>query len=435
MLTSKVLLIEDDPDAVHLLTRYLHNIGYGKDDIIICRSYNDVTCLDRSGIGIVITDLHLPDSTDGNTFQKVKDLFPFTPVIVVTGQSQEDSAIKFIEQGAEDYLVKGRIDQHVLERSLRYAKARHRSAGDYRGLFEKNPAPMMIFDAATYRFLAVNTATLHQYGYSREEFLALTADRIRPEEERGLFIKASMSISDEYHNFGRWRHQKKSGEIFFVSVFAHAIEFEGKDARLVMAIDVDKQVKAEQAVKQKAKEIENILESITDGFFAVNKEGRITYVNSTFEKIIQMNKTEVLGQFLWTIFPETSTLTRDPRYQQLDSSIHFDHFYAPLERWLSVSIYPSDEGFTVFFIDITEQHRRIEMIEEQNERLKKINWIQSHEMRRPVANILGLAALFNRSVADTENLPIIGHIETSARLLDEMIRKITDYTNDLPGEE
>jgi PAS domain S-box-containing protein len=434
MLNSKVLLIEDDPDAIHLLTRYLSNIGYQKADIVICGSFSEVSCLDSTGIGIVITDLTLPDSSPNETFRKVKELFPLIPVIIITGDLQNKSEIKFIEEGADDFLLKGRIDQYMLEKSLRYAKARHRSADDYRRLFENNPAPMMIFETKSYRYLAVNSTALQKYGYSRAEFLSLTADRIRPEEERALFIEATRSTPDVYHNYGRWQHRKKNGETFFVSVFAHAIEFEGKDARLVMAIDVDEQVKTELEVIQKAKEIEKILESITDGFFAVNKEGRIIYVNSTFEKIIQKNKSEVLGQFLWTIFPETATITRNPRYQELDSSIHFEHFYEPLSRWLSVSIYPSEEGFTVFFIDITEQHQRIEMIEKQNEQLRRINWVQSHEMRRPVANILGLTALFNRSVADTENLPIINHIESSARLLDQMIRKITEYTNDLPGE-
>jgi light-regulated signal transduction histidine kinase (bacteriophytochrome) len=88
-------------------------------------------------------------------------------------------------------------------------------------------------------------------------------------------------------------------------------------------------------------------------------------------------------------------------------------------------------GVNCFLRDITRQREHVEQIEKQNEKLREIAWIQSHKVRAPVANILGLAQLCQ--LDGSANSEIIPMFLQAAEQLDEMIREITLLTQDLEG--
>lgn len=89
-------------------------------------------------------------------------------------------------------------------------------------------------------------------------------------------------------------------------------------------------------------------------------------------------------------------------------------------------------GISCFSRDITKQQQHLNTIESQYNQLKKIAWIQSHEVRRPVANILGLVDLFNtENLNDPANIKIIHHLKGSAKMMDDIIKNITQNTADI----
>jgi len=100
-------------------------------------------------------------------------------------------------------------------------------------LFDSHPQPIWVVDAETRAFLAVNAAALRFYGYKKEEFLALTAEDIRPAEDiddlRRVFADWSNSCSQRI-----WRHKKRTGEVVTVKVTSFSLEFEGRRARLAV---------------------------------------------------------------------------------------------------------------------------------------------------------------------------------------------------------
>ena len=109
--------------------------------------------------------------------------------------------------------------------------------------------------------------------------------------------------------------------------------------------------------------------------------------------------------------------------------MHFVEKYPSLGIWASVNAYPTKDGLTVYFVDITEQHNHLEMIEQQNKRLREIAWIQSHEVRGPVANIQGLLQLFNtEDMADPGNIELFENLKEATASLDEITRRITAHT-------
>jgi PAS domain S-box-containing protein len=151
------------------------------------------------------------------------------------------------------------------------------SADSYRLVFDKNPLPILIFDRKTLAFLAVNDAAVRQYGYTREEFLALTAADVRPPDERSRFVQSGPEAAEREHQTlcwrdGIWRHCKKDGTVFAVEIAASLIEFQGRESVLAVAHDITQRHRTEDA-PQRA-QVANILDTISDTFIALEESLR-----------------------------------------------------------------------------------------------------------------------------------------------------------------
>ena len=115
----------------------------------------------------------------------------------------------------------------------------------YRRLFERNPQPMWLYDPETLAFVAVNEAAVRQYGYSVEEFLAMTIKDIRPQEDVPVLVENVSKLDGNLQYGEQWRHRKKDGSIIDVEVSANDLEFGGRRTRLVMATDITARREAE----------------------------------------------------------------------------------------------------------------------------------------------------------------------------------------------
>jgi two-component system sensor histidine kinase/response regulator len=115
----------------------------------------------------------------------------------------------------------------------------------YRLLFESNPQPMWVYDLETLAFLAVNESAVHNYGYSREEFLAMTIKDIRPAEDIPALYDSLARSSQAVGRTGIWRHLKKDGTIFEAEITSHLLVFNGRQAELILAHDITERRRAE----------------------------------------------------------------------------------------------------------------------------------------------------------------------------------------------
>jgi PAS domain S-box-containing protein len=107
----------------------------------------------------------------------------------------------------------------------------------YRLLFQSNPLPMWIYDRETLAFLAVNNAAVQHYGYSREEFLRMTLKEIRRPEDIPWLLEQVAQIKPGL-NSASARHLKNDGTLMSVEIVSHTIQFSGRQAELVLAMDV-----------------------------------------------------------------------------------------------------------------------------------------------------------------------------------------------------
>ena len=115
----------------------------------------------------------------------------------------------------------------------------------YRRLFLSHPAAMAIWDPATGRILAANEAAERQYGYAPDELTALTVDRIVHPDDLGRLREQVPNLPEGLAGTASFRHVRKTGEVIEVEMTGHPIEWEGRPARLVMAIDVTARRKLE----------------------------------------------------------------------------------------------------------------------------------------------------------------------------------------------
>jgi PAS domain S-box-containing protein len=134
--------------------------------------------------------------------------------------------------------------------SLRAAEQEASDSADaYRELFHSHPQPMWIYDRETLEIFEVNSSAVEHYGYSREEFLAMTIKDLRPAEDVPALLE-SVAGAGFRDGSGPWRHVKRDGTVIEVEVASHVVEFLGRSGRLIVASDVTERQRISRQLEQ-----------------------------------------------------------------------------------------------------------------------------------------------------------------------------------------
>jgi len=168
-----------------------------------------------------------------------KDGTRFWASVVITALTDETGKLRGFSKVTRDITERKRAKELLQE-----SEERHRK------LFDNNPHPTWVYDRQTLRFLAVNAAAIRKYGYSNEEFLAMTLKDIRPPEDVPAMLESVNAVRDGNESVGVWRHRQKNGTVADVEITSYALTFAGRDAEVVVAVDVT-QRKRDEAEKRK----------------------------------------------------------------------------------------------------------------------------------------------------------------------------------------
>ncbi|MFX4263350.1 MEDS domain-containing protein [Pelotomaculum propionicicum] len=192
--------------------------------------------------------------------------------------------------------------------------------------------------------------------------------------------------------------------------------------------------KTEEKLKISNNIITNILESITDAFFVLDKKWCAIYLNKEAElftkKNLGVNREELSGKNFWETLPElvdTKLYREFQRAVQEQVSVHFEHLSVYGKMWVYISAYPSKNGLFVYFKDMTEQ----KMIQEEMARLDRLNLIGEmaagigHEVRNPMTTIKGFLQLLSekdRYLQDREFLDLmIDELDRANSIISEFL--------------
>jgi diguanylate cyclase (GGDEF)-like protein/PAS domain S-box-containing protein len=155
------------------------------------------------------------------------------------------------------------------------------------------------------------------------------------------------------------RNYRKDGSLFWSRMHVFPVRHGGEVVNFAAFLeDVSVAVRAQAEVAQAREHLSTVLESISDGFFSLDHDWRFTYVNSRGAAWLAREPEDLLGKVMWAEFPEGVGGPFHQMYlraleQQAPASC--ESYYEPLRRWLEVRAYPSKDGLTAFFADITER--------------------------------------------------------------------------------
>ncbi len=278
--------------------------------------------------------------------------------------------------------------------------------GNYRLLFDANPQPMWVYDRETLRFLAVNDAAIFCYGYSREEFLAMTIEQIWPIEDLEEYRAVFEQQKSEREHFGFWRHKKKNGDLIEVELTSHALDFAARDAALVLARDVTEQRLTQRRLQQKEKRLQATFAQAAVGISQVDLDGRWIRVNDRMCEIVGYSREELLQRnfvdithpddlasnidfFRRAVAEKFPRMSVEKRYVRKDGSIVWVHVSGTLVR--------EESGAPEYFVTVVED---VSLRKKTEDELQKMHEELEQRIEERTAELRGLNDALLKEVED-----------------------------------
>lgn len=221
--------------------------------------------------------------------------------------------------------------------------------------FELSPDLMCINDLNG-NYIKVNKAFYNLLSYEKTDLLNTPfLDYIHP-DDMGIFDNLLVQIQSGSVMDHESRFKAKAGNYIWISWTARPFPAEG----MILAVgkDISEKKKQEEALETSNRTLSDTLESIQDGFIAINRDWTISYWNKEAENIIKIKREEVIGKFFWEAFPEALNGKFFHEYNKCvkeQITVRFEEYFSPIEAWLQVIAYPSESGITVYFNDITDK--------------------------------------------------------------------------------
>jgi len=224
----RILIVEDNPadaDFIHEMLPQAGPLNFQVESVQ--RLSEALARLAGGGFDLVLLDLGLPDSQGLQTFYTLQKAAPDVPVVVLTGNDDQDLAVAAMREGAQDFLVKGQISGRPLVRTVRFALAR-RKAEDalrqselkFRTLVENIPQKIFV-KGPDYRYLSMSGNLAREFHVRPEEVAGKTdydffpkalADKFREDDRRIMRLGRTEEFDETYLQDGRevWVHTAKT---------------------------------------------------------------------------------------------------------------------------------------------------------------------------------------------------------------------------------
>ncbi len=378
-----VLLIEDNPGDARLIREMLIDAAATQQGLFEGASFDLESCdrlasglarLIAGGIGVLLLDLGLPDSQGIDTFARAHTQAPRVPTVVLTGLEDEALGVELVRAGAQDYLVKGRIDGHALARAICYAIERQRteealqeSEERFRALTQSANEAIIGADSSG-RIVLWNKGAERLFLYTEQEALGQPVVILIPEPyltrhregvERLHSIGETRVIGKTYEACGL----KKDGSEFPVEISLATWEVakgksysaiirditerqraegeirDSRDAVLNMLEDLDKTARQVQSSEEQYR---TLVENATELIWTHDTEGRFTFTNKQAEQVSGHKLQDWLGKSFAPLIAPPEDL---PRIQRI-----FLKTLAGKAQSYDVGVYRADGS--VFYLSV-----------------------------------------------------------------------------------
>jgi len=408
---------------------------------------------------------HVPIASKGieNVFgckpEDVKE--SFDPIIQVVHSEDQQQLFEAIEKSANDLTdfamearicIPGRPIQWVLTRSTPeklpdgsitwygFSADITQQKADFEkiaALYKKQDAilksiPDLVFEIGLNKIIYKFHSQVSDLLYSNpKEFLGKKYDEILPKDSADVLTTAINEASDKGFSYGLIYHlEVPHGNVWFELTVNLIENTDTEDKRfIVLAKDITKKKIENDQLSQ----LKHAVEQSTSSIVITNLEGNLEYVNQQFLKITGYTYEEVIGNNPRIL---NSGYTKKEEYKNMWDTIksggtwHGEFLNKKKNGtlfWEDVTISPvrNDKGDIINFLaiktDITKQKKT-------SEKLRKIAWDQSHQVRGPLTDILGIINVIKLDISFEEKIELLSHLEKAANNLDHAIHKVIDET-------
>jgi PAS domain S-box-containing protein len=334
------------------------------------------------------------------------------------------------------------LQAEIAERQ-RATVALRESEERYQLLFSKNPLPMLVTDAGTLGYLAVNETAARVYGYSVEEFLTMNVRDMRvPEEVASLAEDYSVATGCETR-LARTKHLRKDGGIIDVEVISRTFSFAGRQAYLSLANDITERKAAEDRIREQAM----LLDLAHDAILVHDLEGRVQFWNKGAEGLYGWSAAEAVGRTMSWIFPldhngathqaETALLEKGAWSGQLTRHNRAGQEVVVDSRWTLLRDQRGQaRSVLVINTDITEKIK-LEAQFLRSQRLEGIGTLatgMAHDLNNILAPILMSADTLRWELDTDEREQAINRIEKSVKRGADIIQQVLTFGRGVSGE-
>jgi two-component system cell cycle sensor histidine kinase/response regulator CckA len=241
-------------------------------------------------------------------------------------------------------------------------------------------------------------------GVPAEDYIAA----IHPEDQHIVVENTQQAIATAGPYVVEFRLPQKNGPYLWIYALGHAyLDAEGNPSRFPgAAMDITKRKQMEVELKEARDQAQTILESITDGFFALDRNFCFNYINQAGEQILNARREALLGRSLWDAYPEVRGTQVESEYRRAIRDrmpTTFEWFFEAWQRWFAIKAYPThDGGLSIYFRDISEQRKAEEQERRNQEQIRESARLESlglmaggiaHDFNNLLTAILGNASL------------------------------------------
>jgi PAS domain S-box-containing protein len=309
----RVLFVEDLSTDAELALRTLVQGGLDPETIRVDTSEAFLAALGNFHPDLVISDYSMPLFDGMSALRLARSADPLLPFIILTGSTNEDTAVECMKAGASDYVIKEHMSRlpfavkEALSRrtiqalSLESAARLKESEERYRSLFEGSHAMMVIIDPAEGSIAEVNQAVVDFYGWPREELLRMRMGEINVLGDEGVRANIAKMVSQRSRRLEA-RHRLANGELRDVEIHSGLLVVGGKTLLFEIVHDITSRVAAERERDDLSSRLRHYLATsptVTYSLRIKDGEARWLWVSENIGNLLGYSVKEVLAADWW----------------------------------------------------------------------------------------------------------------------------------------